>query len=706
MTKASQHLVLCANASVTLLDVKTMRSVESSPLPAQCSLKVAVQSRFRAYREKLFLLTETGTGLQVANLLHWNDRILARVHQGDFLDAIQLALAYYEDRATGNTINLPENPLQRRKIVGARVKELLRSSLEWAFSDDRMRDDTHYSADGRGVDLTELFQGLAQTCIETSLSLEDTSFLFNDQYEYFVTAGIQNILLRKLEPYIFDGKITDLPPTIVQALVAMHSSEGDFKGAEAIIWHINPTSLDINQAITLCEAHGLWEALIHVYTRAMGDYVAPIVKLLGLILPIVRSRSRSFTQDHDMLNGFYDHGDPDAYRLFAYLEAILAGSSYPSAEPLDRSIAIIARRSIYEFIFASHLVKWPDGPDGTAVPPLDIDAPYPYLDLILQFDTEALLHSLDIAFEDAYLNDSSSVTRQSIVNILLHTMSPERTLTADITFLDIFVARNIPKYRQFLSLPPSTLHQILVNLASSTDQSTVEDRQLAAEFLLSVYSPHDTNEILALFEEAGFYRILRTMYLRMGQYGKLVFAHVNDPDMDFELFTSLDELFGASRKNDNAMKQIEDATSASLSHLLDLSIRQTSILLEKNLPRLHEHAIKALEGSNHKQMAYLRCALEPEADDDGDFGLQPIYSDTSSLDQSNRLLYVSLLTENDSSAVIAFLDRRGLEFFDLPKLADQFKASSFYEGEIWALDRTGPDGPGAPYSSIMSSRTT
>ena len=661
-----------------------MRSVESSAIPPLGPSKLPVQLRFRAYREKLFILTDTE--LQVSNLLHWNDRILARVHQGDFLDAIQLALTYYEDRASGNTINLPNSPNERRRIVGNRVKELLRSSLEWAFSDDRMQDDTHYSADGRGVDLTELFEGLAQTCIETSLSLEDTSFLFNDQYEYFVNAGIQNILLRKLEPYIFDGKITDLPPTMVQALVGMHSGEGDFEGAEAIIWHVNPISLDINQAVTLCQAHGLWDALIHVYTRAMGDYAAPVVKLLGLILPHVRNRSRS-THDSSGMNGFLDDDASDAYHLFAYLEAILAGLSYPSGEPLDDAQAITARQSIYDFIFASHLVKWPEGPDGTAVPPLDIDAPYPYLDLILQFDTEALLHSLDIAFEDVYLNDSSSITRQSIVNILLRSMRPERFSTTDITFLDIFIARNIPKYRQFLSLPPSTLHQILVNLASSTDQSTTEDRQLATEFLLSVHNPPDLNEMLALFEEAGFYRIMRTEYLKLGLYGKLVLAHVNDPDMDSELFTSLDELFGSLQKDAPAMRQFEGAISASLSHLLDLSIRQTSILLEKHMPGLHDQAIKALEGSKHKQMAYLRCALEPEAEDDGGFGLLPTISDTTAVDQADRLLYVSLLTRNDSSAVIAFLDRRGRDFFDLPMLAQQFKESSFHDGEIWALDR-------------------
>jgi len=43
-----------------------------------------------------------------------------------------------------------------------------------------------------------------------------------------------------------------------------------------------------------------------------------------------------------------------------------------------------------------------------------------------------------------------------------------------------------------------------VGLAVDPDQSTREDRQLATEYLLSAYTPHDTEHILSLFEKAGF----------------------------------------------------------------------------------------------------------------------------------------------------------------------------------------------------------
>ena len=683
------HIVLATLNSIFLVDTRDMRPVETCPLQSDLLTSnpfysnlgqksqpapEAFSSSVRAHRGKVFILTRTD--LQVASLLHWNDRILARVHQGDFLDAIQVALAYYEDRAPGNTINLPQDRAERRKVVGTRVKELIRSSLEWAFSEDRMRDDTHYSVDGRGVDLTGLFEGLATSCIDASLALGDTTFLFEDEYEYYANAGIQNIFLDLLQPYIFDGRIRDVPPTIVQALISMHETQGDLDSAEAIIWHVDPMSLDINQVVTLCEAHGLWDALIHVYTRTMRDYVAPLVKLVGVIIGLMRERSKRLS----MYDDFEDEtGAFDAYKLFGYLEMVLSGQSYPSGEALLGPEGVAARASVYDFLFANQLVQWPEGSDGTLVPALDNSTPYPYLDLILQFDAEAFLHAIDLAFEDSYLNDAA-ISRQSIVNILLGVMSQDRFSSDDIIILHIFVARNLPKYPQFLSLPASTLHQILRALAGADDSSTLEDRQLATEFLLSAYTPPDIASVCELFEQAGFYRILRSIYRQERQWRKLILAHVNDPDLDLDLFDTLDALLAELRLDKAGKREVEQAIESVLSRLLELSVRSTAIFLDKHAPGLHNRALGIIT-ADLKKLAYLRVLLDPSDEE--------VPHILTSIDSAGRLKYVSLLTAYDSSSVIAFLDRRGPAFFTLLALVEQFREAEFTEGLLWALDRRG-----------------
>ncbi|KAK8843438.1 hypothetical protein IAR55_007095 [Kwoniella newhampshirensis] len=642
---------------------------------------LSVRSSIVKIPESFVGSARTKTNLQVGTLLHWNDRVLGCVHRGDFLGAIQVALSYFEGRATGNLINLPQSEKERRAVIGARLRELMHASLEWAFSPERMTDDTHYSADGRGVDLTSLFEGLATSCIEACLTIKDSSFLFDDAYEHFSQVGIQGVFLTVLEPFIFSGRIREVPPMIIQGLIRMHDEKGELDLAESVIWHVDPICLDINQAITLCEAHGLWDAMIHVYTRAMKDYVAPIVKLIGVVRDIQHHRlsrpSLVGEKGEDDLEGMA----PNAYKLYAYMETVLSGLSYPSGESIPDDEAHNARTEVYNFIFQGRTVVWPLGGDLvlTGEPP---EPPYPYLSVLLRFDTEAFLHAMDIAFEDPYLNDTSgAINRQSIVNLMLDVMDPEYFHPGDITFLHIFVARNLPKYPQFLFIPPSTLHRILVSLASDPDQSTREDRQLAAEYLLSAYTPHDSDAMLALFEQAGFFRILRSAYRREGKWAQLISTLLRDPESDEEVFVSLDEIIKTASASGNVTRAVVDA----LPQLFDLGVRQTAFLLDRDLPTCHTQAIDALGSAPHKQLAYLRCLLEPDAEEMNTAAAPP----SSHVDLPSRHLYVSLLCQYEPDHVVAFLDHRGGSFFDLERLATQCDEQETYEGQIWALDRQG-----------------
>lgn len=707
----SDHMLIITHHDLLLLNVRMMSLVERTPLQtrlltsqdfyAGLSLRRAnidavpnsIASSARTYRSKLFLLTKAN--VQVGTLQYWNDRVLANVHRGDFLAAINLALAYYEGRAPGNTIGLPEYPMERHEVVGARIRELMRASLEWAFSEDRMKDDTHFSADGRGVDLTSLFEGLATACIDACIAMDDTEFLFESAFEHYSNAGIQGIFLSKLETYIFDGRIPEVPPAVTQALITMHENRGEYAQAEAVIWHIEPHCLDINQAVTLCEKRGLWDALIYVYTRAMGDYVAPIVKLIRVLCDVQRYRRDrpSLVGDNASDDNDEERFAPDAYKLYSYVTHVLSGLWYPSGETMREPSATRAKSEAYSMIFSDHIVDWPSGSGNMVL--TDADEPtYPYLRLLLRFDTEAFLHAMDIAFEDSYLNDPShAINRQSIINLMLDVM--ETFHSSDVTLLHIFVARNLPKYPQFIFIPPDTSHRILVSLAADPDQSSREDRQLAAEYLLSAYTPHDGDEMLARFEEAGFFRILRAAYRRDKKWGSLVETLLKDPETDESVFGSLEEIV-AEAKTPNGASEVAHAVEVALPALFDLSVRQTAYFLDRCLPQLHDAAIAELEDSQHKQAAYLRCLLDPAADEDSDSAVGEDIAPTPAektvsthLGLLARHKYITLLAQHDASAVVPFLDARGADFFDLTDLAEQAEEAGLPEAQLWALDRAG-----------------
>lgn len=43
------------------------------------------------------------------------------------------------------------------------------------------------------------------------------------------------------------------------------------------------TSLDFHQVMSICWEHGLYDAIIHLYTRGMLDYVSPLQELLQVL---------------------------------------------------------------------------------------------------------------------------------------------------------------------------------------------------------------------------------------------------------------------------------------------------------------------------------------------------------------------------------------------------------------------------------------
>lgn len=626
-------------------------------------------------------------------MLTWADRILSFVQDGDFLNAITLTRDYYLGQAKGNMNGLPEDGEAMRNVVGEKMRELMVASARYAFSEDRFTDSTHVTPDNRGVDRTSLFEGLVSTCARACVTLGDYDFLFEDLFQYYDNAGISSIFLRQLEPFILDSTIHYVPPRITQRLVALHEDENNLEDAERIIWHIDPDCLDIEQAISLCQGHHLYDALIYVYNSALRDFVTPVVELIQLIRKVQQGR-----QDPSLISE--EHLVVNAYKLFPYLEDVLSGLSYPGKGAMDPEDAFRAKNEIYDFVFDGRSKLWPKESGGklilTAVEEGGAEPTYPYARLLLCFDAEAFLHVLDIAFEQSYFNDESKrISREIIIKILLEIVASSFSLSpTDITFVNIFVARNAPKYPHDIHIAPSALQDLLIGLATDQDLSTREDRQLAAEFLLSVYTPHDGEDILRLFEEAGFYRILRSWYKRDRQWVPLLQTYLHDPDMDAdELFTNAEvTMHLAAKANKNALPQeILDTILESLPQLLQSSIPRTALLIDKYSPESHIRVVTSLDGQSElKQFAYLRCLLGPPvATEQGKTYSRPEGPSTV-IDPSLRKLYVKLLCQLEPSGVLAgigYLPEGFLETNDMVRICEEAKA---YSAVVWLLNKVNP----------------
>ncbi|TFK54448.1 hypothetical protein OE88DRAFT_1695853 [Heliocybe sulcata] len=717
---ANQIVVVTAQ-SLEVYDVRTAKVVEKAGYDASLLVSPTlgytvngmmpyadsvsdIAHSVRVYKGKVFLLGRQD--ISVGTLLTWADRILSLVSHGDFLSAIELTRTYYTGEAPGNRNGLPDTPEQVKEIVGQKLRDLMTASARYAFSEERLVEN-HMTEDGRGVDRTELFEGLVQTCARACKALDDYDFLFEDLFQYYDDYGISRMFLVQLETFVLEGDIRYVPPRITQRLVAMHDEDGRPDLVERVIWHIEPDCLDINQAVHLCKTHQLYDALIYVYTRAMKDYVAPVVELLGLIRRVMQYRR--IQMEH--FSGSQDSGasmdeaqlEPiimNGYKVYPYLGDVLSGLTYPSEDPLPEDEAHTARNDVYTFLFFGRSSVWPSGEGGRLVLTADeeggIEPTYPYLRLLLRFDAEAFLHSLDLAFEDSYFNDEApSISRLIICNILLEVLSSGGLSQSDITFIHIFLARNIAKYPRVIHIPPTVMQNILIGLAEDPDESTREDRQLAAEYLLSAYVPHDSDTIAELFEKAAFYRILRSWYQREQQWAPLFLAYLDDPDLDgVEIFSGASEVMTmATRLNKGSLPfDVIAAVSDALPRLLHLSIAYTASLIDTYVPDLHSDAVDAVPGNDreHAQFLYLHRLLGPGPAEEEEFvQLKRRGGPSENVPSELRLLYMQLLCRFDPANVVEFLRTMPDGFMDREAAVRICEESQVYDAAIWASSTEG-----------------
>ncbi len=699
----------------------------------------AVNHSVRISKGRSFFLTKTD--LVVGTLLSWADRLLLYVSHGDFLSAIELATFFHEGKYLGSAVGLPSDPTERTLIVADKLRELMLASAEYAFSPDRLTDSTHVTSDGRGVDRTSLFQGLARVCARACLSLNDLDFLFDTLYDKYEDNGIEAIFVGQMEDFIVSGELRTLPIPVVQRLVAFRRDREEYAQAERIIWHVDPKSLDLDQALSLCLERRLYDALIYVFNAALEDYVSPIIEMLHPLRRVVARRRTQHEQgdaaDSEDVNSdpyahirvsdeaadefIFDKADgltdweqeerdlEDGYRVFSYLSVILTGNRYPSQEPFEQGEqASKAKSSIYSFVFSGGCTLWPPGPGGKLVLyGLDDSqsnlAPkhgagrvqhnedkndgehepiYPYLRLLLEFDAEAFLDALDLAFEDGFLDDEDVIgkrlSRQLIVDVLLELSSaqtnessgfdlpslragesdvairrsqdgrsPRLPLVARI-FVHIFVARNAPKYPQFIHLSQQNVDLLLRSLALPIEdhyeveidavESTQEDRELAAECLLSHYKPRFDDAWLEIFERANFHRILRSAFRQEKKWDRLLNMYIREylrADLSFppeplesdeqtpaksmgrDAFAHFEEtLFNAARKDTPDREELSSRLHEQLADhvidLLDLDPLKTASLLDRFFPERHNGVLQRLAQLDEKRLLlYLQCFFEP-----------------------------------------------------------------------------------------------
>ncbi|KAH8151233.1 uncharacterized protein LAJ45_04435 [Morchella importuna] len=624
----------------------------------------AFYNSFKTYKGRMFLLGQYD--LFVGALSNWADRLLAMMEVGDFIGAIRLATTYYIGETTKLTIGLPEDSGLRHPIVRERLLEMMSASLRYAFGKNRKSSQTEPLGNDQ-------LQDLATVCFDACLAMGATDFLFEEAFDHFEQGSVQGIFLETLEPHILEGRIRSVPPTVVKALIKHYTSLELDSRLEEIICHMDTRTLDIDQVTTLCKRHNLYDAMIYVWNRALGDYITPMIDLLSLLAPLLRN---GVDENEDSIYAV------NALKIFPYLSYTLTGRVYPTGEELTEPEASNAKAAIYHFLFLGKAIKWPKHMNKPFLTSHNsaIEPSYPYLRLILQFDASSFLSALNEAFEDPFLNDSPkslsnsgitglseerifcihSVDRQSIVQILLEVMSPTDFPPQDTIYLDMFIGRNLPKYTQFILLSGSALRRVIVGLCNYPGEDIADDCQLSVEYLLTVYHPPDIDDLVELFINAKFYRVLKSIFRSEKRYARLIKAYFEDQESQETVFDCIgDYLRPHSGLNERQFKEVRVVIEQNARQLIDIDCIRTALVVNTYVPEIHGVLLDSIEDRTHDQFLYLRTILEPQDVNEDHGNKRPAAMSNLSFVE----IYIRLMCEFDPDHLSDFVG--GLQSGDL-----------------------------------------
>jgi len=643
---------------------------------------------FKAYKGRLFIL---GTNdVSIGTLSNWADRLLALMEEGDFIAAIELATSYYNGEANTLTVGLSDDTPTRHAMVREKLLEMISASLKYAFGRNQR------ASTGRAE--KRQLQELAAACFLACISMNNMEFLFEDVYAWYEDDSSEGIFLDILEPYILDRQISSVPPVVLKGLITHYTTRGLDTRLEELICHLDTATMDIDQITTLCKQHNLYDALIYVWNQALDDYVTPLIDLFQLV-----------KLQQGYRNGTNGPVDPvclvNAMKMFPYLSYVLSSRVYPTGSELPEPEASKAKTELYSFLFSGKTVAWPEqnGRPVLTKRKLTDEPSFPYLRLILEFDAPSFLSTLNVAFEDSFLNNASdhmandnsetneislpviAVNRQYIVSVLLDVMSSAEYQPEDTIYLDMFIARNIPKFPQFILLSGTALHRVLIGLCNYPVEDTAEDCQLSVEYLLSMYHAPDLETLIPMFAKARFYRVLKSIYKAEKRYAQLLETCFEDQENQEAVFDCIADCLRTKAGLDP--RQLREVRAVIANHardFVDADVSAAASTIANYAPDLHATLLDALEEGSYEQYVYLQTILEPKSKT-----LEEVERQPGEVDHGIVEKYVRLMCDYDPHHVNDYIERLKSGDLRLEEVLPALESSGVVDAAVVLMVREG-----------------
>ncbi|CCU81519.1 putative golgi complex component (Vps8) [Blumeria hordei DH14] len=321
--------------------------------------------------------------------------------------------------------------------------------------------------------------------------------------------------------------------------------------------------------------------------------------------------------------------------------------------------------------------------------------------MILKFDTPSFLSVLNEAFEDPFLNgapDKSQsdvasldlskeqtlgllINRQYIITILQEVLNQPDFSADDTIYLDMFIARNLPKFPQYLLLSSSVLNDVLQRLCNYPGHDIFDDAQLSVEYLLSAYRPSNLQSLLPLFRKVGFFRVLKGIYRSERLSRNLLETYFEDPNDRYSVFDCISDCLGPhSGLVKRHVKEIYEILQSHAVELVSLDAVKTAQTIDLHAPVLHEDFLGALPEKSELQYIYLRTLFETDKKEE---------EATKSLNSKFMELHLQLMCRFEPSLVATFIEKVHIPDLRLEQVLPYMEKSGVVDAAIMLMTRDG-----------------
>jgi hypothetical protein len=576
-------------SGLTLVFAEFALSRSSEDTSVMCT---TFQNSIRSSDKRLMVLCQTE--LRCISILGARRRISSLEADGEWLEALALALDHYESTVTSQE-DRKRDPSRRRDLSKHPefrshrgdeeewVAKLLMRYLNLAVDNapEESPEAVQSSFGKSRITLAQShFQMLAGVCTEFCVVTRRWDLLYGPIFRRFQESGYASVFLDVLEPYVLNDKLSYMAAEVMAHFVDHCKVTNGIATVERCLLHMDCTIMDFDSILLLLRQNNMYSALCFVFNQGLDDYVTPLEMLLEKVFDeadtgnAMLSRRRVQKSQSD----FNRYG----YKALLYLQTCIRGKSFPKGDPMspeDRQITV--RPELLNFLMqndykpSSHAKR----KGGTLTVVGQRAQPFPYTRMLLQVDAaltlEIISETLDatdnspiVENEGWRLGGKNAVLRppskQSVVNMTLSLIFPElaespkhqvalvNSKSATAAFLDFaakYVIRGAVRLDKEVTL--MIMDRVAGKFRSSLDPAQKhEARRIVMELLSALpRDSYDPDKVLAIIEEAGIHRAALLLHqqvasawrdsdpgeleLRLDHFSSAINCFVEDDDLEF-----------------------------------------------------------------------------------------------------------------------------------------------------------------------------